>query len=219
MLWLILTPSIHPPLLQIQVLQETPYPQPTGHNSHWSPVLQASPQVLLPGVRWDATISSILLCPSTHKLESPSQLPNICLGLPLVHWIHKVTLTQPCVNIVANLFNGICWVLVYKKGKSSASNLIPWIQNLPVLYIKPWIKALDALKQLVRTCGYLIPDPECHFEWLREVKVCSNPVYRPFISVHSAQIMPVSSLYDRRSGCISAGVSWNTLPISSCMVF
>jgi len=84
-------------------------------------------------------------------------------------------------------------VLVYKKGKSSASNLILCIQNIPVLHIKPWIKALDALKQLLRTCGYFIPDPECHFEWLREA-VCSNPVYTPLISVHSAQIMPVSIL-------------------------
>ena len=105
MLWLILMPSVHPPLLQIQVLQETPYLQPTGHNSHWSPVLQASPpQPLLPGVRWDATINSIRLCPSTHKLECPSQPPNLCLGLPVVHWIHKVTLMQPCVNIVATLW-------------------------------------------------------------------------------------------------------------------
>jgi hypothetical protein len=137
--------------------------QPTGHNSHWSPVLQGFPQPLFPGVRWDATIGSIRLCPSTHKLEFPSQPPNLCLGLPLVHWIHKVTLTQPCVNIIASL-NGICWVLVYRMDNSSASNLILWIQNLPVLRIKPWIKALDSLKQLHRTCGYFIPDPECLFE-------------------------------------------------------
>jgi len=110
MLWLILMPSIYPPLLQIQVLQETPYLQPTGHNSHWSLVLQASPQLLLPGVRWDATIGSIRLCPSTHTLKSLSQPHNLFLGLPVVHWIHKVTLMQPCVNI-ASLWMAFaeCW--------------------------------------------------------------------------------------------------------------